>query len=340
MAARANLEYEDESDDSEPEWDGEETEEADEGEEEEEEEDDEDEDPTPATRRPDKLPQQRQQKKQRKAPVPRVMIDEAEVVLMVKGYRIEFATYCRGKKQAPKQLIPGKVWDKIYEKYYLPAFPTSTVDEETLKKHLKEQLQSMSTGIADDGQTPVLQDEELANEIRRTDTAATRNILRMRQGFVGGVAMPQAPSPARTASAPPVLSSAPSTPAPTSRATGQQTAPAPPTVAAALPAVVATLPATSQHLAVQTQTTTTGSSADSHRLTKSEMLNKQSEAICSIAKDFHQSAEKQAMAAEKHALLIETKTAKHQAALLMLAKEHGVLDEQEFKEKLRQLIHL
>ncbi|CAM6125084.1 unnamed protein product [Calypogeia fissa] len=131
MAARANLEYEDESDDSEPEWDGEETQEADEGEEEEEEEEDDDgdEDPTPTI-------------------------------------RIEFATYCRGKKQAPKQLIPGKVWDKIYEKYYLPTFPTSIVDEETLKKHLKEQLQSMSTGIADDGQTPVLQDEELANEIR------------------------------------------------------------------------------------------------------------------------------------------------------------------------------
>ncbi|CAM6128072.1 unnamed protein product [Calypogeia fissa] len=247
MAAHANLEYEDESDDSEPEWDGEETEEADGGEEE----DDEDEDPTPATRRPDKLPQQRQQKKQRKALVPRVMIDKAEVVLMVKGYRIEFAAYCQGKKQAPKQLIPGKVWDKIYEKYYLPGFPTSTMDEETLKKHLKEQLQSMSTGIADDGQTPVLQDEELANEIRRTYIAATRNILRMRQRFVGGVAMPQAPSPARTTSAPPVLSLAPSNPAPTSWATGQQTAPTPPVVAA-------TLPATSQPPAVQTQTTTTG----------------------------------------------------------------------------------
>ena len=52
--------------------------------------------------------------KTKKAPVPRVMVEESQMVLLFKAYKEECAAFCKGRKQRPKQMIPGKVWDRIY----------------------------------------------------------------------------------------------------------------------------------------------------------------------------------------------------------------------------------
>lgn len=62
----------------------------------------------------------------------------------------------------------------MYNNQYKPTFPTYTISKETLKKHIWEQLQELDTSIVDEyGQTLMLQDELVINEMRNTSSMAT-----------------------------------------------------------------------------------------------------------------------------------------------------------------------
>jgi hypothetical protein len=101
-------------------------------------------------------------KRSRKALALRATVKQTQMVSLVKAYMIEFASFCRGRKQKPKQMIPKKVWEKIYHDYYKVKFPNSSLEKDTLKKHFTEKLDEIETGTADDENTLVLQDEKIA----------------------------------------------------------------------------------------------------------------------------------------------------------------------------------
>jgi hypothetical protein len=255
------------------------------------------------------------------------------MVLLVRAYWVEFAAFCRGRKQRPKQIIPGKVWHKIYHDHFKQEFPNSPLEEDTLKKHLREQLGEIETGTADDGHTPVIQDEDIAIQLRNTDSAATRNMLRLRQGLVANASR-TTPSPIPTPSTtiPPHYTAFGPTGYPF--AGSSQEVPPPSNIGTSSSAGAAPM-----HTPIATPTHGNSgtshlgnTSLDSQKLTKSELLNRQSEAVCAIAKNFQESA-------QKHIAVMETKRIKHQLLILKEAKESGLLDDDQFKQKMKDLLN-
>jgi hypothetical protein len=72
-------------------------------------------------------------KKARSDGVSRAVVDSIHLATLMASYHHHFGEYSNGRKHATKQIIPSKVWRKVYQSYK-GVHTDSSFDEETLKK--------------------------------------------------------------------------------------------------------------------------------------------------------------------------------------------------------------
>jgi hypothetical protein len=106
-------------------------------------------------------------KKVRSDGVSRAVVNSIHLATLMASYHHHFGEYSNGRKHATKQIIPSKVWRKVYQSYK-EAYPESSFDEETLKKRVRETLEQLQTGTSNTPTTPAaLQSSEFWQELRR-----------------------------------------------------------------------------------------------------------------------------------------------------------------------------
>ncbi|CAM6116405.1 unnamed protein product [Calypogeia fissa] len=131
--------------------------------------------------------QERENQKKEK----RRCVHKSHVVQMVRDYQIHIAAYTKTKgNKAPLQLIPGKVWKKIYADY-LKHYSDSPFEESTLRDHLRVHLKELKANEANPGvgqSVAVEEDPDLMSKLMATDSWKARNILKIREEAVQGKA--------------------------------------------------------------------------------------------------------------------------------------------------------
>jgi hypothetical protein len=123
-------------------------------------------------------------KKVRLDGVSRAMVDSIHLATLMASYHHHFGEYSNGRKHATKQIIPSKVWRKVYQSYK-EVHTDSSFDEETLKKRVRETLEQLQTGTSNTPDTPAaLQSSEILKRIKETNGHATRNLISLRHTLI------------------------------------------------------------------------------------------------------------------------------------------------------------
>lgn len=264
----------------------------------------------------------------------RVMVESTHLSTMVASYNQQFGEYSKTKKHVT-QLIPSIVWKAVYENY-LQSYPESTLAEDTLKDRLRDTLKDLKTGTSnnDGAETVVLQSEEVLMRLKSTDGHATRNVLKRRQSLIEGM----------------VVSSSTSTPQSTSSPMSTSTvapAPTPSSIAAAAGRTPTPTPTSSGGMTSNSIPSGSMPLEKEKNMTKSEMLHQQTSSIALLAKQYQANVEhKGALSLRKDALIAEklemirTKKDAVKMDMLKQAKELGVISEEEFKAKVREVLDL
>jgi hypothetical protein len=114
----------------------------------------------------------------------RQTVNSVRLSTLMAAYNFHFEQYSNGRKQAVKQIIPGKVWRLVYADYQA-AYPHCELDQETLKARVRETIEALDTGNSNEKRGPAtLQSEELLKQIKATNAHASRNIIALRQDLV------------------------------------------------------------------------------------------------------------------------------------------------------------
>jgi hypothetical protein len=123
-------------------------------------------------------------KKIRSESVPRSVVDSLHLATLMAYYHHDFGEYSNDRKHAAKQVIPSKVWQKVYVSYK-EAHLYSSFDEETLKNKVRETLEQLQTATSNTPNTPAaLQSTEILKKIKETNGHATRNLISLRHSFI------------------------------------------------------------------------------------------------------------------------------------------------------------
>lgn len=130
----------------------------------------------------------------------RALITNAMVSEMTKSYRMHFSQYSKGRKKVVQRL-PKQVWESVYKDVVnMEGF--GNVKEASLKKQIKATLGDISTGDADDGanDNAILQNDNLIDKLKETDSYASRNVLNLRENLVVGLSAPKPNQPKSSSS--------------------------------------------------------------------------------------------------------------------------------------------
>lgn len=124
----------------------------------------------------------------------RELVDQGHVSKLVRDYWKHFNLFSKGRKKATLQLIPNKVWLDIY-KDYLAQYPNSKLKEDSLNDHLHDSLKDMKSRVnnPEEVQGVVLQDDQLMEKLKNTDSWKARNVLKLRVYFMNGVDRSKSP---------------------------------------------------------------------------------------------------------------------------------------------------
>lgn len=133
-----------------------------------------------------------QKEKENHGNAPRQVIDKDHEGTMVRDYWKYFADFSKGKKQEVKQLIPGKVWKKIYADYKV-KHPGSAFMEESLKAHLRASIKDLNSGVKnpEEFEGTTLQDDKVMEILMSTDEWKACNLLRTRSDAAQGTSGPE-----------------------------------------------------------------------------------------------------------------------------------------------------
>jgi hypothetical protein len=234
----------------------------------------------------------------------RCIVDSLHLSTLVACYWTEFNAYSKGRKKNVTQLVPAKVWKKIYLRYKL-KYPVSPFVEDTLKTKLRETLLELKTGTSngDHGADVAVQSEQVFEELRSTDGHAKRNVLKRRQSIIDGTPLTKE------------FPTDPLTPTSGSHSSGGKTLPKSPRFAEE---VLKLKP----------------------HLTKSQLLEQQSDSLSSLATSFSVTNEKREAYIAKRMEVLAQKEKKQKIELLKTAMEVSVYTPDEFKLAVRTLLDL
>ncbi|CAK4679869.1 hypothetical protein LEN26_017712 [Aphanomyces euteiches] len=123
----------------------------------------------------------------------RHIVDSLHLSVLIASYSNHFNEYS-SKHCNTTQLVPSKVWKKVYDEY-TTAYPNSPFTQETLKMRLRGELSALNTGNSNVGDGKAcLQSDEVLAELKMTNGHAKRNVLIERSNIINGepgVTIPQ-----------------------------------------------------------------------------------------------------------------------------------------------------
>ncbi|KAG9399873.1 hypothetical protein AC1031_011294 [Aphanomyces cochlioides] len=115
----------------------------------------------------------------------RQLEDSVHLSVLIASYRNHFNDYSRNHSNTT-QLVPSKVWKKVYDEYAL-VYPNSPFTQETLKMRLRGELSALNTGTSNVGDGKAsLQSDEVLSQLRMTHGHAKRNVLMERSNILNG----------------------------------------------------------------------------------------------------------------------------------------------------------